>query len=133
MPAFQSLVNAADAVRKRSLGSDSTDSGSRKRQSTGTVIADVDGIGISNDPTKTGEQYWIVQWQVYYPVFSLITSTDTIRRRHPQTKKHKTWEGDGVLALSGGKGVLFDMNGSTYVVELCHILLPLSVIKNRGW
>ena len=37
------------------------------------------------------------------------------QRRMPQYKKHKTWDGDGVLVLSGGKGTLFDMEGKMCV------------------
>ena len=34
-----------------------------------------------------------------------------IPRRMPQQKKHKTWDGDGVLHLAKGTGVLYDMDG----------------------
>ncbi|KAL5523808.1 hypothetical protein ACEPAG_7981 [Sanghuangporus baumii] len=91
MPAFQNFIQAG-RKRPHALGSDDLES--RKRQITGLVITDVDGTSIANDVTKAGEQYWIVQW------------------RHPQSKKHKTWEGDGVLVLFKGKGVLYDMDGS---------------------
>ena len=47
-----------------------------------------------------------------------VMSTKVSRnlRRAPQTKKHKTWDGDGVLVLSGGKGVLYDMDGHVCVL-----------------
>lgn len=43
----------------------------------------------------------------------------------PQHKKHKTWDGDGVLVLSGGKGTLFDMDGKTCVASHFHFPLKL--------
>ena len=36
-------------------------------------------------------------------------------RRHPQTKKHKTWEGDGIVIVEGTKVTLFDNEGKRYV------------------
>ncbi|KAK7057394.1 SNF2 family N-terminal domain-containing protein [Favolaschia claudopus] len=41
------------------------------------------------------EHYWVVQW------------------RAPQTKKHKTWDGDGVLVVVGSKATLYDSEGKT--------------------
>jgi len=35
-------------------------------------------------------------------------------RRHPQYKKHKTWDGDAVLVLKGLKGTLYDLEGKLY-------------------
>ncbi|EJD03013.1 uncharacterized protein FOMMEDRAFT_123160 [Fomitiporia mediterranea MF3/22] len=35
-----------------------------------------------------------------------------VQWRLPQYKKHKTWDGDGVLVLFGGKGVLYGMDGT---------------------
>ncbi|KIM91969.1 hypothetical protein PILCRDRAFT_809966 [Piloderma croceum F 1598] len=43
---------------------------------------------------SSGEQYWMVQW------------------RHPQTRKHKTWDGDAVLVLNGAAiSTLYDQEG----------------------
>lgn len=39
--------------------------------------------------------------------------------RKPTTKKHKTFDGDGVLAISGGYAVLQDTSGKEYVAYLC--------------
>ncbi|KAF9451278.1 RAD54B protein [Macrolepiota fuliginosa MF-IS2] len=39
------------------------------------------------------EEYWMVTW------------------RNPQTKKHKTWEGDAVLARDVKKAILYDIDG----------------------
>jgi len=38
--------------------------------------------------------------------------------RKPTTKKHKTFDGDGVLVISGGYAVLQDTSGKEYVVYL---------------
>jgi hypothetical protein len=35
-------------------------------------------------------------------------SRTAINRRNPQAKKHKTWEGDGVLVLDDGNGTIYD-------------------------
>ncbi|KAG2128615.1 P-loop containing nucleoside triphosphate hydrolase protein [Suillus bovinus] len=40
-----------------------------------------------------GEEYWMIQW------------------RYPQYKKHKTWDGDAVLVLTGIRGSMFDLEG----------------------
>ncbi|KAH7920920.1 hypothetical protein BV22DRAFT_1020349 [Leucogyrophana mollusca] len=40
-----------------------------------------------------GDEYWMIQW------------------RAPQYKKHKTWDGDAVLVLSGARGTLYDLEG----------------------
>ncbi|KAG2015919.1 SNF2-family ATP dependent chromatin remodeling factor snf21 [Coprinopsis cinerea AmutBmut pab1-1] len=43
---------------------------------------------------NTRKQYWMIQW------------------RNPQARKHKTWEGDGVLVGEpGGRGTLYDSEG----------------------
>ncbi|TRM69761.1 SNF2 family N-terminal domain-containing protein [Schizophyllum amplum] len=44
-------------------------------------------------PSGSNEEYWVVQW------------------RNPQTRKHKTWDEDGVLQVAGGKATLYDMDG----------------------
>ena len=31
-------------------------------------------------------------------------------RRNPQTRKHKTWDEDGVLQVVGSKATLYDMD-----------------------
>ncbi|KAJ7188473.1 SNF2 family N-terminal domain-containing protein [Mycena filopes] len=43
----------------------------------------------------TEDHYWVVQWRNY------------------QAKKHKTWDGDGVLVVSGYKSTLYDSEGKT--------------------
>ncbi|KAI5123982.1 hypothetical protein M0805_006394 [Coniferiporia weirii] len=89
MPAYQNPVQAG---RKRPSEAAGRELESRKRQLLGSSRDDTDdGSGIANDPTKVGEQCWMVQW------------------RKPQYKKHKTWDGDGILVLSGGKGTLYDL------------------------
>ncbi|KAF7375992.1 hypothetical protein MSAN_00013800 [Mycena sanguinolenta] len=41
------------------------------------------------------DHYWVVQWRNY------------------QAKKHKTWDGDGVLVVTGPKSTLYDSDGKT--------------------
>lgn len=46
------------------------------------------------------------------------TRFQSFSRRNKQTKKHKTWEGDGVLVSeSSGKAVLYDTDGKVYVAS----------------
>lgn len=40
-----------------------------------------------------------------------------INRRNPQAKKHKTWEGDGVLVLDDGTGTIYDTDSKLYVLS----------------
>ncbi|KAF8170206.1 SNF2 family N-terminal domain-containing protein [Mycena galopus ATCC 62051] len=44
---------------------------------------------------QSEDHYWVVQWRNY------------------QTKKHKTWDGDGVLVVTGSKSTLYDSEGKT--------------------
>lgn len=36
------------------------------------------------------------------------------KRRKPQYKKHKTWDGDGVLVIKGPRTELYDSDGKLY-------------------
>ncbi|KAH6914098.1 RAD54B protein [Coprinopsis sp. MPI-PUGE-AT-0042] len=46
------------------------------------------------DSSSATAQYWMIQW------------------RNPQGRKHKTWEGDGVIVCeSGGRSTLYDSDG----------------------
>lgn len=38
-------------------------------------------------------------------------------RRNPQSKKHKTWDGDAVLVANNSKATLFDIDGKTYALD----------------
>ena len=44
-------------------------------------------------------------------------------RRHPQYKKHKTWDGDGVLVVRGNFCDLLDAEDARRYEELCHRIL----------
>jgi hypothetical protein len=46
------------------------------------------------------------------------------RRRAPQAKKHKTWEGDGVLVVTRPKAVLLDLEGRVYALVFFSTFLP---------
>ncbi|KAG8743010.1 helicase [Ceratobasidium sp. 414] len=52
----------------------------------------------------------------YYQVLWQVVSF-TIRR-NPQTKKHKTWDGDGVLIITGSRYELLDEDAKPYVLSL---------------
>ncbi|KAA1474331.1 hypothetical protein DENSPDRAFT_840910 [Dentipellis sp. KUC8613] len=92
MPAFQnpSEFNSQASNKRKSDGA-YLDTTPRKRQATGGTVA---GVGVeSTTRNGGGEQYWMVQW------------------RAPQARKHKTWEGDGVLVVNGHKATLLDLEG----------------------
>ncbi|KAI0305632.1 P-loop containing nucleoside triphosphate hydrolase protein [Multifurca ochricompacta] len=59
---------------------------SSKKQSVGTALPE-------SSTSRGGTRYWMVQW------------------RAPQAKKHKTWEGDGILVVTRPKAVLMDLEG----------------------
>ena len=61
MTTFQQLKGG----KKRPLGIIS-ESGSRKivRLDSGLQVYEDDGTKVADDPTKSGEQFWIVQWLV---------------------------------------------------------------------
>ncbi|KAG5731081.1 DNA repair and recombination protein RAD54B, partial [Termitomyces sp. T112] len=50
---------------------------------------------LNTSSTSKAEEYWMVQW------------------RNPQTKKHKTWDGDAVLVVNSSKATLYDVDGKT--------------------
>lgn len=57
---------------------------------------------------------WMVQWRL------------------PQTRKHKTWNGDGVLLVEGARFVMFDTDGKKYAFPVdFHAISHLS-IKDPG-
>ncbi|KAI0660976.1 SNF2 family N-terminal domain-containing protein [Cubamyces menziesii] len=102
MPAFQSPTASTSTKRK----SDYHDPNfvSRKRQA-------LEDDGAASGPSAMeGDQYWMVQW------------------RNPQYKKHKTWDGDAVLVVSGNKCTLYDSDnrqlasGKPHGVEGTHKL-----------
>ncbi|OBZ66115.1 DNA repair and recombination protein RAD54B [Grifola frondosa] len=81
MPAFQAL--SSHGGQKRKSDQHDPNFAARKRQA-------VDGDADSNRCSMEGEQYWMVQW------------------RNPQYRKHKTWDGDAVLVVSGNKCTLYE-------------------------
>ncbi|KAH9853466.1 SNF2 family N-terminal domain-containing protein [Lenzites betulinus] len=101
MPPFQGL-SASTSVKRKPEQHDPNLAG-RKRQA-------VENDGASGVSAMEGDQYYMVQW------------------RNPQYKKHKTWDGDAVLVVSGGKCTLYDSdnrqlaNGRPHGVEGTHKL-----------
>ncbi|KAG6906213.1 hypothetical protein DXG01_015152, partial [Tephrocybe rancida] len=82
MPAFQPL----SAKRKPDYEEESA----RKRPA----------FGINS--SSRAEEYWMVQWQV---------DADNSVVRNPQTRKHKTWDGDAILVANTSKATLYDVDG----------------------
>ncbi|KAF8734996.1 hypothetical protein AX14_002955 [Amanita brunnescens Koide BX004] len=82
MPAFLPL-----RVGKRKQDATSEDSANPKRQAPATAVDN----GYTNSEVR--ELHWMVQW------------------RKPQYKKHKTWDGDGVLVVKGSRTELYDLDG----------------------
>ena len=57
----------------------------------------------------------MVSWKAAsLDAFGCSLTRQSRSRRHPQTKKHKTWEGDGVIIVEGTKVTLFDTEGKRY-------------------
>jgi len=57
----------------------------------------------------------MVSWKaVHLDAFRHGLTRQLPSRRHPQTKKHKTWEGDGIIIVEGTKITLFDPEGKRY-------------------
>lgn len=86
MPSFQSPLPSEDSrLPKRKLPeSEQGEIANNKRRASGAAFPN----GSGGDT-----QYWMVQW------------------RAPQAKKHKTWEGDGVLVVTRPKAALMDLEG----------------------
>ncbi|KAI0723311.1 SNF2 family N-terminal domain-containing protein [Earliella scabrosa] len=94
MPGFQAPIASGS---KRKHDQHDPNFANRKRQ----AVED-ESSGVS---AMEGDHYWMVQW------------------RNPQYKKHKTWDGDAVLVVSGSKCTLYDSDnrqlasGKPYGVE----------------
>jgi DNA repair and recombination protein RAD54B len=89
MPAFM------DPSTGQKRPSDASDAGgARKRQAV--------------DPPLV-ETYWMVQWCASRVVRALTPLRPC--RRVKQTKKHKTWDGDAVLVMTGTDARLVDTDG----------------------
>ncbi|KAG2153895.1 P-loop containing nucleoside triphosphate hydrolase protein [Suillus clintonianus] len=84
MPAYQSPLTGD----KRKLPLDTS---SRKKVAIENAIGGPSACRASN--SHGGEEYWMIQWRL------------------PQYKKHKTWDGDAVLVLTGIRGSMFDLEG----------------------
>ncbi|KAG0704667.1 P-loop containing nucleoside triphosphate hydrolase protein [Suillus ampliporus] len=84
MPAFQPPLTG----EKRKLPLDSS---SRKKVAIENALGGPSACHASN--SYRGEEYWMIQW------------------RYPQYKKHKTWDEDAVLVLTGIRGSMFDLEG----------------------
>lgn len=100
MPAFQMPVTTG----KRK--SDHGDESSRKRPN-------LDGDGRSGGGHGS-ESYWMVQWCAT-KLSNRPEILNIAYRRHHQQRKHKTWEGDAVLAVNGPKGTMYDTEGKMCV------------------
>ncbi|OSX66624.1 hypothetical protein POSPLADRAFT_1044000 [Postia placenta MAD-698-R-SB12] len=88
MPAFQTLQSSG---QKRKHGGHDLSDATRKRQA-----VESDQANEKTGGRFSSEQYWMVQW------------------RNPQYKKHKTWDGDAVLAVNGAICTLYDMDGKVF-------------------
>ncbi|KAF8197967.1 RAD54B protein [Pholiota molesta] len=104
MPSFQPLASA----QKRKLEDDDSESPNRKRVSLGTMP--VSGPSTSN---HFQDQIWMVQW------------------RNHQYKKHKTWDGDGVLVVSpNSQALLYDSDGTMMGTDKVAKAFPLVEGRN---
>lgn len=50
-----------------------------------------------------------------------------LSRRAPQAKKHKTWEGDGVLVVTRPKAALMDLEGRMYASDCPLLCLQVNI------
>ena len=55
---------------------------------------------------------------VEMPLIMTYLSVAFTYRRAPQSKKHKTWQGDGILVVNGPRATLLDQDGKLYVQNL---------------
>ncbi|KAF8813639.1 hypothetical protein BYT27DRAFT_7334698 [Phlegmacium glaucopus] len=105
MPAFQMPTSSA----KRKLELSEEESVSRKR-----ISLDLNSRSLpdgDNEVSRVQEQVWMVQW------------------RNPQHKKHKTWDGDGILTVNGtSEALLYDSDGQ--ILARGKVTLPLCEGRN---
>lgn len=115
MSVFQTPSHAG---QKRKPDSTESNQGSNKRRSLGADVGSSSLDSGRRDVHITdrayGEQYWMVQWYGFLQCLPHCKFLRMSRRRAPQYKKHKTWDGDGILALNGLKGVLYDLEGKMW-------------------
>jgi len=80
----------------------------KKRQLTEAIST----ANTSNHTTSgnNGPTVWMVQWSVRLALVHPVTKSKA--RRAPQYKKHKTWDGDGILVIERSLDArLYDSDG----------------------
>jgi hypothetical protein len=89
---------------KRKLDAPEEDSLSRKRTpldlNSRSLVDSTNDIGVPR--THFEAQVWMVQWYNHIN-FSAAFTPNRVRhsyRRNPQYRKHKTWDGDGILTVN---------------------------------
>ncbi|KIO21365.1 hypothetical protein M407DRAFT_218326 [Tulasnella calospora MUT 4182] len=100
------------STKRKSTGNDDNPA-PLKKVSTGSGLSHRNSVQQTPDPppASTGpSQYWVVQW------------------RKPQTKKHKTWDGDAVLHVQGGAAVLYNADDSS---TLARAKISISVLNEE--
>ncbi|KAI9814176.1 MAG: helicase [Pycnora praestabilis] len=67
------------------------------------------------------------------PANGSVEGCYTVLWRKPTAKKHKTWDGDGILRIAGGFAYLQDISGRDMGKTTCNsLLLPGSTLKVAG-
>ena len=100
MPGFQNPLS----ISKRKHPYDETNLPQKKR----AAISRESQNGTSN--SRRADAYWMVQWYVELLTDFNSKLNQTIRR-NPQYKKHKTWDGDAFVVLTGHKMMLVSERG----------------------
>ena len=81
------------------------------------------------------DNYYNVLWYVKYTnkLCHSLSGADCNHRRKYTTKKHKTWDGDGILHVAGGYATLQDISGKDMGRTACSSpLLPGSTLSVSG-
>ncbi|KAG9046627.1 helicase [Tulasnella sp. UAMH 9824] len=100
-----------NSAKRKSTGNDDNPAPFKKK-SIGPGLSHKNSVQQTPEPPAASgsSQYWVVQW------------------RKPQTKKHKTWEGDAVLHVHGGAAVLLNADDSS---TLARSKVSISVLNEE--
>ena len=98
-----------------------------------TTARDVEYMEIESNNDTCEEKYWNVQWFARSLSSALGCILDYCRRA-PQTKKHKIWDGDAILAVTSDSGgaryIHYDTERRLY--GLCFIFVSRHSLFSRS-
>jgi DNA repair and recombination protein RAD54B len=116
---FMPLLTSSSTLNKRKSDFSDENPGPSKEFKSGHFTENV--YAVESNSTDDKITYWNAQWYAFFDLWLIQSIDNALTRRAPQYKKHKTWDGDAVLAMApsnGGKWcMLYDGTGRVWVIN----------------